>query len=372
MESKVHPAVALVVIILVVLAMGLWTWGTGQAKAIGGPAGLLVDPAGHLYIRIQNLLLEHDTDGRFIERHDLSNLGIEQVIGAIGFFSDGDMLVRRGPDPRSVFDNMRAFLRRSNKRSLAPESQDTGLHRCDLRSKECTVFGSAPIDFKAAVGLFIDRETDEVYVSDTSRHVLRKYSRDGEALAGPADGFKFPNQLLVYENRLLVADTNHHRIRAVDPATSEFGSELQAIEVIPTVAKRAGRNWPSHFARVGDEWWINIMRKGMNQGGIHIFSDAWTFDREVRLPDGADPIALLPFGGAVLINDWNNDRVWRVSADGELLGSFVSPGLAQVVAESEIERRQFQVLAYLALAVFGLVIAILLIKVLTANLPGSG
>jgi len=361
MQTRIHPAIASGVIILVLLALVLWTWGTGQAREIGGPAGLITDPAGHVYIQIQNKLLEHDDTGRFVVQHDLSELGVERVLGAIRFFSNGDMLLRRGPDPRSLRDNIRAFLRRTNDRSLTPGSPETGLYRCDLATHECVLFGPEAVDFKAAHGLFIDWRSDDVYVSDTTRHVLRKYAADGVTVGGPVAGFRFPNQIVLDEGQLLVADTNHHRIAAVDPGTDEFGAELASIDVVPPNARRAKRTWPSHLARVGDEWWVNNMRSAMNEGAIYIFDKSWHFNRQVTLPAGADPIALLPFRGEVLISDWNNDRVHRVSVAGALLGNFQSPGLDRVIAKSAEARLQFQLFAYLTVAAIIMVIGLLLI-----------
>ena len=356
MNSKVHPLVVVLVILLAVFAIGIWTWGAGEAKAIGGPAGLRTDPDGHLYIQIQNQLLEHDSAGVFVARHDLAELGIEHLLGGIAFFSNGDVLLRRGPDPRSLSDNLRAYQRRTNEQSLVPETPDAGLYRCDLGTADCVRFGSGGIDFKAAHSVYIDWRKDEVYISDTTRHRLRKYSADGSILAAPVDGFKFPNQLLMHGGRLLVADTNHHQIRIVDPHTEAFGEELAVADVVPDVALVARQTWPSRIAGIGDEWWVNNMRSGMNEGGIYVFDKDWRYDRKLTLPPGADPMSLLPFRGEMLISDWNNDRVYRVSAEGELLADFVSPGLDEVLAESRAARRQFEVYGYSGIALFVLVL----------------
>ncbi|MGB5626980.1 MAG: hypothetical protein WBM61_14695, partial [Woeseiaceae bacterium] len=259
MNFKVHPLIATLVIVLTILALGVWVWGSGEAKKIGGPAELRMGPNGHLYIQIHNQLLEHDADGVFLRQHDLGKIGVELVMGAIAFFSNGDILIRRGPDPRSLSDNVRAYQRRSNARSLAPLSAESGLFRCDLEATTCERFGSTGIDFKAAHSIFIDWQTDEVYITDTTRHVLRKYSADGEELSEPVTGFKFPNQLLMQDGQLYVADTNHHQVRILDSRPQSFGKLLKVIDVVPPDASRAGQTWPSHFARVGDEWWVNNM-----------------------------------------------------------------------------------------------------------------
>ena len=327
-----------------------------------------MDPDGHLYIQIQNQLLEHDANGAFLARHDLAKLGVERMLGSFAFFSNGEILLRRGPDARSLFDHIRALQRRTNQQSLVPQSPDTGLYRCNLGASTCVLFGSEGVDFKAAYGIFIDWDTDEVYITDTTRHVLRKYSADGEVLAEPVAGFKFPNQLLIHERQLLVANTNYHQVRIVDPSTESFGENVDVIDVVPGVAAKDRRTWPSHIARVGDEWWVNNMRTGMNEGGIYIFDDNWRYDRRATLPPGADPISLLPFQDGVLISDWNNDRVYRVSLKGELLTNFASPGLEQVLAESRTKRRQFEMYGYLGIVLFVFVIVGLLVRGLAASM----
>ena len=74
-----YPLVAVLVILFTHLAIGKWVWGAGEAKKIGGPAELRTGPDGHLYIQIQNKLLEHDAEGVFLVRHDLAKMGVETV-----------------------------------------------------------------------------------------------------------------------------------------------------------------------------------------------------------------------------------------------------------------------------------------------------
>jgi len=366
LNSKVHPLVALAVIVMSVMTIGVWMWGSGQAKQYGGPAELLTAPSGHIYIQMQNILLEHDAEGRFVERHDLSDLKVEQMLGTVRFFSNGDILLRRGADSRTTLDKIRAYLRLSNETTLNPERAQTGLYRCNLETDTCTPFGPETIDFAAAFGLYIDPSDDVVYISDTSRHVLRKFSANGSNLGEAGSGLRFPNQLLVHDGRLLVADTNHHRIRIVETDTEIFGQEISSIDVVPTAARKNQQTWPSHFARIGNTWWVNNMRSSMSDGGIYIFDRDWVFKRKLDLPDGADPIAIMAFSGGVLISDWNNDRVYQLTATGQLTGDFQSPGLQDLVAESVTLRWQYQTYAWLAVVAFCLIFAALIVRGLAA------
>lgn len=372
MNAKLHPLIVVLVILLTFLAIGVWYWGTGEAKKIGGPAHIELGPNGHLYVQIQNQLLEHDAEGVFVARHDLSKLGVEHLLGGFAFFSDGDIVFRRGPDPRSLADNVRAFGRLPNRDSLEPEAAESGMYRCNLGTSTCRPFGTVAIDFKAAFAIYVDQETDEVFISDTTRHVVRKYSPEGEMLAEPVGGFMFPNKLLLHDERLFVVNTNNHQVRVIEPATETFGTELEAIDVVPGVAVEAGRAWPSHLARVGEEWWVIIMRTAMNEGGVYVFDDDWRFDRTVSLPANADPISLGPFQDVVLISDWDNDRIYRVSREGALLTDFASPGLEQVLAESRKLRSQYNIYSYLGILLFALVFGGLVVRSLIAGRSPSG
>jgi len=367
MNAKVHPLVVALVLLLTIVAIAIWTWGTGEAASIGGPAELRTDPDGHLYIQIQNQLVEHDANGVFLKTHDLTKLGVELFLGTYGFLSNGDILLRRGPDPRGFSDNFRAYLRKTNEQSLTPSTPESGLFRCNLDTATCTRFGVTGVDFKAAHGIFIDWQTDDVYISDTTRHGLRKYAADGTELAGPVTGFKFPNQLLLHNEQLLVADTNHHQIRIVDSRTTRFGEDIEKVDVVPGAARDARQTWPSHFARVGREWWVNNMRAGMNEGGIYIFDENWRYDRTVSLPPGADPISLIAFRGDVLVSDWNNDRVRRFSVAGEQLADFDSAGFEKILVDSRTARERFELIAYSGVAALVLAFVSILVRAFTAS-----
>ena len=370
MDSNVHPVVAFLIVALAMFAIGVWTWGTGEAKRIGGPSALVLDPSGHLYIQMQNQLIEHDENGVFVARHDLGELGVEQVFGGLAFFSNGDILLRRGSDNRSFWDNLRAYFRQENRNSLVPDVPDTGLYRCNLRSVSCQQFGPEPIDFKAAFGVYIDQDTDTVYISDTTRHLLRKYASNGEAHGKPVGGVKFPNELMLLNGLLYVADTNHHRIKIVNPVSDFFGTEIASENVVPQEATKAGQTWPSHFVLVGGSWWVNNMSSAMNDGGIYVFNNDFEYVRRIDLPPNADPIALIAFNESVLVSDWSNDRVYSVTRDGDRVGSFESLGLEQLVVESGKRRFRYEVYAWTGAGVFAIVILLLLLKGFTSESSG--
>ena len=80
---------------------------------------------------------------------------------------------------------------------------------------------------------------------------------------------------------------------------------------------------------------------------------------------------MLPYRDEVLISDWNNDRIYRVSTSGELLTDFNSPGLEKVLDESRTARRQYEFYSYGGVGLFALVIFGLLVRGLAASMSGK-
>jgi hypothetical protein len=362
MNSDVHPVLAGLVLITTAMAIALWAWASGVAAGIGGPAALTTGPGGHHFIEIQHYLVEHDAEGAYLRTHDLDAIGVELHLGGYAFFSNGDILLRRGSDPRSVLDNFRAYNRETNLNSIVPDEPGSGLFRCNLDTADCTQFGDDGVDFKATIGVFIDWQTDEVYISDTTRHLLRKYASDGREQVPPAGGFKFPNQLMLHDGQLLVADTNNHVIRWLEPDSSKFAQLVDSKSVVPTAATNASQTWPSHFARVGEEWWVNNMKSDMNHGGIYVFDNEWQYVRRVELPPNADPISLLPVGDEVWISDWNNDVVRRYSASGDTLPDLESAGLESILTAARQERLTYTILSYAGIALVAFILLGLMVR----------
>jgi hypothetical protein len=362
LNVKVHPAIATAVLVLAAVAIAVKVWGDGRALDVGGPAQMLRAPSGHVYIQIGDRLLQHDPQGGFVREIDLADLGVARVIGGIAFFPNGDLLVRRGRDVRSLLDNLRAYGRLKSRRSIFDAEPGSGLARCNLQNMQCAPFGTPPIDFRSTFHALVEPQGDTIWFSDTPRHTLRRFSADGEQLAFHETGLRFPNQLLLDGGRLLVADTNNHRLATFDVSGPDLAEAGPGIDVIPAEAASRRERWPTHFARVDGRWWVNNMRSNMQNGGIYVFDDGWRFIERVALPDDADPIAILPFGPGALVSDWNNLRVYRLDTEGRRLDDFSSAGLEAVLHDAREQRRFYALVSWLGIGLFVLVLAGLMLK----------
>jgi hypothetical protein len=175
MNQNVNPVLAVFIIGVALTLLGGKFWAQQQALHVGGPDQMQYDPKGHLFIHVSDTLYELSPSGEWVQEYDLNNLGMAHLVGNFAFFSNGDLLIRRGKYNPGFLDGLLAFLRIRNTKPPISKDGYEGLVRCRLNTMQCTPFGNSGVDFDFAFHMNIDRESDTVYIADTSRHMLRKY-----------------------------------------------------------------------------------------------------------------------------------------------------------------------------------------------------
>lgn len=367
MNTRINPVLAIAIVLLFGSILALQFWAGGKALEYEGPNHLHVDTTGNLYIQIGETLLKYDASGRLFNQYDLKEMGVEQMIGDFALFNNGDLLIRRGQYNPGLLENIRRYLRHTNTSPQEAPDDETGLFRCNLNTRICARFGDGSIDLNNAFHLFMDPNTEEVYASDTSRHVLRKFNQLGEQLSSIKEGFFFPNQILLQDKLLYVADTNHHQIHIVETGIENFG-QTRATHDIRTIAETAedlrtqqilsGHTWPTALLPVGDHWWVNNMTHEMRNGGIYIYDQQWQMTGRLALPDDADPVSLTRFNNSILISDMSLNRIYRFDLTGQQQEDFTSKALATITDDNVAQQSWYQDLADYALYTFiGLLVA---------------
>lgn len=364
--NNLNPYQIIAILVFFIGIIFLWNWANSRALDHMGPVHLHKNGKGALFIQVKNDLIEYDTDGNFVAQHDLTTLGLEKLLGDFAFFNNGDILLAKRQDLPGIDENLSAYKRETNKRPVESGNSGDGLFRCSLQDLTCERFGNKTLDFGRAFHLYISPEDESVYVADSSRHSLRKYSQDGTELASRVTGFKFPNQLLVENKKLYIADTNHHSIHVVKADTDNFAQTIEMNNVIHPEARESGKIWPSSLARVGTHWWVNNMGTGMAFGSVDIYDDNWEFKKSLNLPEKADPVSILEFNDQILISDFNLHRIYQFDRDGEVLRDFHSPELEQVLS-GQLKKHRFY--KKIQIGVIALFIICVLIGILLAIKP---
>ncbi|MGI9287288.1 MAG: hypothetical protein ACR2P1_18030, partial [Pseudomonadales bacterium] len=190
--------------------------------------------------------------------------------------------------------------------------------------------------------LAIDRNTDTVFLADTSRGQLFKLDSTGHILAKKT-GFNFPNQPLFVDGKLWLADTNNHRVVKLENNDANFGAVVEEHET-----RLSGPHvWPFSLARVGNNWWVIVADDGMTNGRVAVYDEQWNPQREVELPVGADPIAIQTFGDQALVTDNRYFQTYQYDSNGARLEDLYVPALAGELDAQKEQARKYKQYGYL-------------------------
>lgn len=356
MNQNVNPVTATIIILIALLMISMIFWTRDESLRVGGPDQIQRDSKGNIHLHVADKLYKLSPNKDLLAEYDLPELGIYDLVGDFAFFSDGDMLVRLGRYQPGLFESIRRYLRITETKPPVAQHEQEGLYRCKLDIKQCIPFGSGKVDFDSAFHLSIDTRTDTVYLSDTGRHKLRKFSAQGNELAVQGKGYKFPNQIMLLDDKLLVADTNHHAIQVAETGDESFG---QIIDTHSTLGGTdGGKTWVYSFAQVVDNWWINNMAPTMSHGTVGIYDNNWHYISTIELPADADPIDFAVLNDRVLISDLDNIRIYQLDYQGKLMGDTLPQAITLKLAQLQESREHYVRLSYLAIGLFVAFLAI--------------
>lgn len=323
MNQEVKPLTA--IIALAIFGLLLWGkfWAHGAAVSVYTFSNMHRHPNGIAYVMLDNQLFGFNDEAQSIGRIDLSRLGIDNgsTVSDFAFFNNGDLLIRRHVVEQDFIYNLQRLFRHKNLQSKSSANQQDGLFRCNTTSFECQPFTTPPLNLNDAFALAVDLNTDRVFIADTSRHTVRLFSNSGEELDSK-EGFLFPNQIQFQDNKLYVADTNHHRLAVVGVDAKRFGEILEVMDTRAGPARLDGEVWPSGFLLAGDRRWVRNANRDMAYGGIYVFENNGKFINRIDLPKAADPFAFLQLGTSVLVSDFSQDRIYQFTLDGKALPDF--------------------------------------------------
>ncbi|MGD8567326.1 MAG: hypothetical protein PVJ39_04525 [Gammaproteobacteria bacterium] len=350
MNQNVNPVTAVTVILVAILLISLIFWARQAALMVGGPDQMQVDPEGNVVIHVADTLYKVSPDLELMGEIDLPSMGVHNLVGDFAFFANGDLLIRRGNYEPGFIQSLVRYARLPDPEEPVAKKDDKGLYRCQLANGECSRFGTGDLDFDGAFHLSIDRATDTVYLADTGRHILRKFDHGGKELAVQKHGYRFPNQLQIHDNELLVADTNHHAVQIAQTGDENFGEIITTHRVSDDAL--GDDSWTYSFAKVGNHWWVNNMGHTMSHGTVAIYDNQWQFQQAINLPASADPIDIAVFRNRVWISDLSNIGIYQLDFDGRLLDTPLPQTIARQLATLKENQGFYQHVNYAMVGLF--------------------
>ncbi len=337
--KPLHLGIILLVVsaffVLLVLRADL----TGEARYLGGPNAIAVQ-GERVFIVYRNRLLVLSSQGELLSEFSRSSLGENVVVSDMQATSDGLLL---------------GILREGN------------VHRCYIDPFRCEIFSSAVSGLRSPFKFYLT-DAGDLWVSEGPRSRLLRHAPAAEWLSPvdlPDSGLNAPNRVLWVDGRIVIADTNNHRIVGYETGVGEQPlREAFSFAANDHPQARSGRSWPTDVAYSGGKWWT------LNGDGLLADADLLAFTPDgtplmrVDLPAESDPISLIASGGSLLATDYSAYAVYQVdSANGEwhYFGDNAFRQLMQQGRE-EVEmlegRAQLYLFGMIALLVLGFVLAL--------------
>ncbi len=342
--GDLSPGAAVLIVLYFLVVVGIGFWARGVAMAVPGPGVIKQSEQGDVYVQVGSELLRVTPDGVDVRTYELARLGVDRLFDFVPLAGE-KILVRLGPYRKTLLESIAMYLRLPNTRPVPAAPTGTGLYTCDLAVMSCTPF-SRNFDMDDVHWLAYDRETQELYVADTSRHQLHKLGADGVLRATQSEGFIFPNHISVVDGKLRVVDTNNRAIKLVNGREEPFAALVREENPVNRSVRNTGHGFPYMAADIGDEHWLLIMNNGMAQGGVFRYAKDWRYIGPVALPgvENADYIARV--GDGVWVSDGSGWRVLLLDAQGLQVGELRSRSFLQRMTKNNLSHERAMGFAY--------------------------
>jgi hypothetical protein len=319
---------AIVSILGVLAALALVWFGSSREVEQYGPTALTATEDGELYFAAAGRLYQADAQGGLLHSLSFAELGIEGPVAQLSM-ADGDLL---------LLDSGRNEVLRC----------DTGLWRCVPLIEHAATKLPDPLSFALAP------EQGRFYLATLNGHRIRVYDLDGQArytLKMP-NGLKYVNDLQwLGEDRLLVTDTNHHRVVELEDLGEGEVRVVRQIEAANELGRK-GRDWPTEARQdsQGGTWVINSNGRLSDSDLIYYDAEAEA-RRMIDLSPGTELSALAIYPGGVMASDRMNQQLIFVEQVDYSAARFGDESLQEALDAVSQQRQDWQKVYYIGVGV---------------------
>lgn len=293
----------------------IWRASNHEAAAYG-PTAVAATRDGTVYFVAAGTLFTADAEGRLRDRVALKSLGIDTVVSHMAPL-DGALLI----------------------------AADGVIRRCEVAQRRCTRLAALKVPpLGGALALAVAPGVQRLYVSNVSLHRIDVFDLHGRKLYRLAvpGGVRYANDIAwLGDGRLLIADTNHHRVIAVADGGEVHAQRMQVLSAKNPIG-RSGHDWPVAALRdaTGRTWVIDANGQ-LRDGDLIVYGADGRAQRRIPLGAAADPLQLARLPGAVLVLDHAGYRLQRVALDDYRLSAFGDGALRGALAAIQARRARW-------------------------------
>lgn len=349
--------VAIIIVVGALASFLIWKKGNDQQFDVEY-FGFFKKQEQQLIIQYGQQLLWLSSDGHLQKKFDVNRTPLI-AHGDYDFFSNGDLLIYHKSKPLSFIEGIKQYLRLTKPMVINPVRKmgDDGFYRCQLTNHRCSLFGLDLPLLDRSFRLVIDKQSDSVYLSDTSSHRLYKISEQGIILASSKNQFIYPNQLSLIGSVLWVADTNHHRLISVASSNHNFAQVLNEFSISPSLTHQ----WPHQFSYQTNHFWVNVADKSMSDGILVQYDLTGKQINRANSKYLIDPTTMIIWQNKLLVTDFQSALIEQFSLQGDSLGLFQVTQLTDLLKAREEQIRQGKLFSLIGMTTFVITLIIGLI-----------
>ena len=310
----------------------LWYASEKRAK-VKEPYLLAYSKEYGVIFNIEDTLYHTEIDGRYIASYSFETLGLEDTLGDIVVTKDA-LLVTQGRSHTVL--------------------------RCPFPLRECKKIADVKgLKGVEALDIAVTPDEKHFYITSSGAHKIDYYSIDGHHLYELLldEKLNYPNGIVsLGEGKLVVADTNNHRIIGVNHKDSN--AKVMWELPVKSILTREGFVWPTALAVANDGFlWVVNLDGFFEEGDVIIYeqlplsfdtqvsdtiSDASTFvnDNVARftLPEHSRPNKLQTIENGMLIIDAQNFKIIETCFSGLSYKEFGDITIQNALATLHLEK----------------------------------
>ena len=341
--------VGILIVVASVFSLGTYLWANNGIVNLESPR-FFKKIESSLAVFFDNNIYLFDTSYNIIQTIDLDSISIHSH-GDFDFFSNCDLLVYHKEYEESFIENLLTYFRAKKTNQSTPVGSD-GFYRCRVLQNYCERIGRELPAINSSFRVSIDKRTNEIYLTDTARFKLYKLDEFGNAIESYENQLKFPNEVFLDNDQVVIANTNFHevQIRSMD--------KLSQVESKHETDYDNGYRWPAHLAKVGDNWWVVVADNAMRDGRVFQFTNNWSEIGELFLEGMTDPGDLIYFNERVFVVGWTNFDIGIFDKNGVKQDSLLDVEFLHLLKHQKLRAEKLSSTKTIGLSIFILVLII--------------
>ncbi|NVJ59623.1 MAG: hypothetical protein HWE27_04490 [Gammaproteobacteria bacterium] len=347
-QKSLKIAVGSIVVLISMYTLSGYFWANGERLRVDLPSYFKVN-GNYLALLFDNKVFNLNQVGKVNSIIDLDDFSII-AYGDFDFYSNGDLLIYHKNQDTSFLNSLFSTELKQSA-VIKTDYKSDGFYRCSIAKENCERLEISMLTPNRIFRVVINKASNSIYLADSASDSLRILDENGNQIASLNTNLKYPREVLVSGNDLVIANTGRSNILISDL------NEPSTIKEENDVNISRNYNRPIHIARTKSEWWVVFANRKIGNR-IYRFDDSWQDRRKIELYDLNDPGDLVYFEEKIWVSGQEDFKIAQFNEYGTRLEFNIDESISVLLEEKKEQYLSFEALKVRYLVFFGLVLVV--------------